>query len=72
MGDLAATENTTSNDVTAIGWNALRYSTGNSNTAVGSRSQDATTTGEENTSVGDLSLSANTTGSNNTAVGKGA
>jgi trimeric autotransporter adhesin len=55
--------------VTAIGYQALRLSTGNDNTAVGFAALTSNTTGIENTAVGRQALlNTNTTGSSNTAV----
>jgi trimeric autotransporter adhesin len=54
--------------ITAIGYQALRNSTGSYNTAVGKDSLFANTTGENNTAVGDAALLSNTTGELNTAL----
>jgi len=63
--------NTTGNNNTAVGRNAL-YSntTADENTAVGCGALAANTTGTPNTAVGSLALTANTTGASNTAMGR--
>jgi hypothetical protein len=57
---------------TAIGGFTLRATTGDNNTAVGSRALTAMTSGQDNTGVGRLALSANQTGTSLTAVGSNA
>jgi trimeric autotransporter adhesin len=59
-------------EITAIGYQALRNSTGNSNTAIGHSSLITNTSGVENTAVGYASLRDNTIGGRNTAIGKSA
>lgn len=54
---------------TAIGWNALRDSTGTNNVAVGQQALLANTSGTGNVAVGSGALVANTTGINNSALG---
>jgi len=55
--------------VTALGYRAVRDSTANYNTGIGSQALTATTSGGQNVAVGSQSLLTNLTGSNNTAVG---
>jgi len=69
FGDGALTSNTTGTGITAIGYQALRLSTGNSNTAIGFQSSDSTTTGSQNTAIGSQTFESNTTGNNNVAIG---
>jgi trimeric autotransporter adhesin len=58
-------------EITAIGYKALRLSTGSYNTAVGLEALTANTTGQINTAIGGKSCFTNATGSDNTAVGYG-
>ena len=69
FGNGAFATNSTGTQSVAVGYNALRDSTANSNTAVGSQSLLANTTGANNTAIGVNSLFTNTTGGSNTAVG---
>jgi hypothetical protein len=65
--------NTTGEQNTAVGLQALhRNTTASNNTAVGRYALEANTTGTNNTAVGSLTLDAATTGASNTAVGQGA
>ena len=57
MGTRALAANTTTNNCTAVGHDALRYNTAADNTAVGSVALDANTTGTFNTAVGKGALS---------------
>lgn len=54
---------------TAIGYNTLRYSIGNLNTAIGSSALESNTSGGSNTAIGFNSLNRNTTGASNVAIG---
>lgn len=54
---------------TAVGDEALRYATGNRNTAVGCFALRNSTSAIMNVAVGDNSLRTNTTGTGNTAIG---
>lgn len=56
---------------TAVGAEALRVNTGNSNVANGAYAMFANTTGGGNSALGRNALFTNSTGSNNTAVGSG-
>lgn len=67
FGNGALGSNSTGTGVTAIGFEALKVSTGNNNTAFGYRVGVGITTGVNNTGVGHFALTNN--GSNNTAVG---
>ena len=59
--------------LTAVGYQAARYNTGDGNTAIGTNallvSSGVNGTGSNNTAIGKDALIANTTASNNTAVG---
>lgn len=57
---------------TAVGINALKSNTTNSNTAIGYQALQNTTSGGNNTALGTNALSANTTGPGNTAIGTAA
>jgi trimeric autotransporter adhesin len=71
--DALASDDGTSNNNTAVGYQAL-YSntTGSSNTANGFKALRANTTGPSNTANGIEALLSNTTGEGNTANGRGA
>jgi hypothetical protein len=69
VGFEAGYSNTSGDLITAIGYQALKASTGSYNTAVGYRSLTANTTGNYNTALGQSTLLGNTTGSFNTALG---
>ncbi len=74
MGYRTLAFNSTANDNTAIGWNALYNNrgtagAGEANTAVGSQAVFSNTTGDENTAIGSDALHDNMIGSENTAVG---
>ena len=56
-------------DNTFIGWQAGRYNTAGSNTAVGSRTFASNINGSFNTAFGDSALNANIGGSFNSAIG---
>jgi len=65
--------NSTGNQNTAIGYNALyTNTTGSGNVAVGENALSLSTTASNNVAIGDEALGANTTGTQNTAVGKDA
>ena len=55
--------------LTAVGYQAARYNTGDGNTAIGTNSLITAGSGANNVAVGKDALYANTTASNNTAVG---
>lgn len=54
---------------TAIGFEALRYNTGFSNTAIGAETLWNNTTGGSNTAIGTFALNSNTTGGGNIGIG---
>jgi len=69
IGYTALSTNTTADDNTALGFSALKLSTGVGNTALGASALDANTTGEENVAIGKDALGTNQTGVWSTAVG---
>ena len=68
IGSLALLTNITSSGNTAIGFEALKLSNSNTNTAIGYQSMAATTSGANNIGIGSGSLSSQTTASSNTAI----
>jgi hypothetical protein len=63
-------DNTTGNNLTAVGWRSLlQNTTGIENTAVGLNSLYSNTTGSYNVAVGQQALNGSTTANYNTAVG---
>ena len=63
-------DNTTGNNNTAVGFEALtNNTTANSNTAIGKQCMHTCTTGHSNTAIGYYTLQGLTTGDNNVAVG---
>ncbi len=69
VGKTALAAVTTTNDSTAVGYNALVLNTAAQSTAVGSQALAANTSGAGNTAVGFQTLNLNQTGGANTAVG---
>jgi hypothetical protein len=61
--------NTTNNDNTAVGYNALRVCTGDDNTAMGMGTMGGLTTGRWNTAVGAGAIWGACTGTHNTTMG---
>jgi hypothetical protein len=61
--------NSSGTGITAIGYQALKVSTGSNNVAVGSIALTANTTGTGNIGVGPFALGGNTTGSDNIGIG---
>jgi trimeric autotransporter adhesin len=57
--------------LTAVGYQALKYSTGVNSTAMGYQALVLNTSGNANTAFGASCLINNTTGSSNTAIGEG-
>ncbi len=73
IGAGALTQAGLGNDNTAMGANALAFSSGTANTGFGSGTLGGGfATGNNNTAVGTLALNASTTGANNTATGASA
>lgn len=72
IGAFAGDEATSSaGEMVAVGYRALRKTTGEFNVAVGSNTLAENTTGRANTAVGWYTLQKNTTGIDNTGVGEG-
>jgi hypothetical protein len=69
FGNGALGSNVSGTGIVAIGFEALKVSTGINNTAVGFVSLVGNTSGIDNTAVGSSALRVNATGSGNTAVG---
>lgn len=69
VGASALADTTSTSFSTAVGWNALRYSTVSGNTAVGAQTLQTSTTGTGNTALGRNALRDNATGSSNIAAG---
>jgi hypothetical protein len=57
---------------TAVGFESLKFNTGNNNTALGIGTLTANTIGFQNTAIGSEALKTNNSGEENTAVGKDA
>jgi cell division protein FtsL len=72
MGVSSLFFNTTGNNNTAIGLQALNNNTGSGNTAVGVNALLTSTSGTANTAIGMTALNNNTTGGYNTVIGYGA
>lgn len=71
LGDGALSNNTTGENNTAIGYNALNANeTRSRNTAIGGGALADITNGENNTAVGYNALAVNITGDGNTAIGR--
>ena len=69
FGNGALGSNVSATGVTAIGFEALRVSTANNNTALGYYALRTNTTGDSNVAIGKESLRLNSTGAENTAIG---
>jgi hypothetical protein len=69
LGVSALSTNSTGNANIAIGYQALKANTTDSNVAIGYNAMLATTTGNQSIAIGQQALTSNTTGVFNTAVG---
>lgn len=70
VGASALAANTTGQQNTGVGYQALILGTGDGNAAFGSSALAANTTASDNTAIGARALFVNTTGGQNTAVGR--
>jgi len=72
FGDTALNSNSAGTGLTAVGYQALRNTTGNQNTGIGYQSGYLISSGTNNTGIGFQTIANTTTSSNNTGVGSGA